>query len=123
MLLVHPSIVPFPRVRGNRNLQIPLCRSSNDEREVSDLVARWNKKESNITSDQQRSGHRWLATFLRGCEPAFLINAYPNAVEARPAACTMSIRLCFGSANNTQSTAGISTPSVRHRALVMRAHL
>src|SRR5215207_4262465 len=33
----------------------------------------------------------------------------------------MSITLCFGSAKRTQSMAGMSTPSVRHRAFVISA--
>ena len=40
---------------------------------------------------------------------------------ARPAACTMSTTLCFGSAKTTQSIEGILTPSVRQRALLRRA--
>ena len=43
-----------------------------------------------------------------------------NFLSARPAAWTISITLCLGSTNITQSIAGTSTPSVKHLALVNR---
>ena len=43
-----------------------------------------------------------------------------NLLNALPAAWTISILLCFGSANKTASIEGTSTPSVRQRALVIK---
>ena len=64
----------------------------------------------NSTSEGTTSGSRIYPNFLSGAR-----------LRARPAACTMSTTLCFGSANSTQSMAGMSTPSVKQRALVIKA--
>src|SRR6266496_3731800 len=42
--------------------------------------------------------------------------------RARPIACTISITDCFGRVNTTQSIAGTSTPSVRHRTFDTTVH-
>ena len=45
---------------------------------------------------------------------------FSNLLNALPAAWTISILLCFGSANRTASIEGTSTPSVRQRAFVIK---
>ena len=50
--------------------------------------------------------------------PNFLFVAFDN-LNALPEACTISTLDLFGSAKQTQSIAGKSTPSVKHLALVI----